>query len=149
MRTDPHKETRPGHTWGFDILVWKTESVQGNKYSLIMRDYKTGKFIVRHMRQRSDLNDVMESVVVDINMQLGLQGATSESTRSLRTGNRSKVYHVRRGLSPCQKLLSFRLKQSKSSQTCILAQELFGRLRYSSQELSGHESSSSDVTHAC
>ena len=36
MRTDPHKETRPGHTWGFDLLVWKTESVQGNKYSLIM-----------------------------------------------------------------------------------------------------------------
>ena len=65
MRTDPHKETRPGHTWGFDILVWKTESVQGNKYSLIMRDYKTGKFIVRHMRQRSDLTDVMESVIVD------------------------------------------------------------------------------------
>ena len=26
-------------------------------------------------------------------------------------------------------------KQSKSSQTCILAQELFGRLRYSTQEL--------------
>ena len=49
--------------------------------------------------------------------------------------------------SSSQKLLSFRLKQSKSSQTCILAQELFGRLRYSTQELSGHESSS-DVTHS-
>ena len=30
-----------------------------------MRDYKTGKFIVRHMRNKSDLTDVMESVIVD------------------------------------------------------------------------------------
>lgn len=65
IRTDPHTETRIGHTWGFDLLVWKTESVQGNKYSLIMRDYKSGKFIVRHMRNKSDLTEVMESVIVD------------------------------------------------------------------------------------
>jgi hypothetical protein len=65
IRTDPHKETRPGHTWGFDLLVWKTESVQGNKYSLIMRDYKTGHFIVRHMRNKSDLTSVMDKVIND------------------------------------------------------------------------------------
>ena len=65
IRTDPHRETRIGHTWGFDLLVWKTESAQGNKYTLVMRDYKTGKFIVRHMRNKSDLTDVMESVIVD------------------------------------------------------------------------------------
>lgn len=65
IRTDPHKETRPGHTWGFDLLVWKTESVQGNKYTLVMRDYKTGKFIVRHMRNKSDLTAVMDKLIND------------------------------------------------------------------------------------
>ena len=60
-----HTETRPGHTWGFDLLVWKSESVQGNKYSLIMRDYKTGYFIVRHMRNKSDLTNVMDKVIND------------------------------------------------------------------------------------
>eukprot|EP01043_Picozoa_sp_COSAG02_P000710 COSAG02_NODE_13_length_57813_cov_14.298276_44_plen_190_part_00 len=46
-----------------------------------------------------------------------------------------------------QKLLGFCLEHPKSSQTCILAEELLGRLRYSTQELSGHESSSG-VTNA-
>ena len=45
-----------------------------------------------------------------------------------------------------QKLPGFCLEDPRSSQTCILAEELLGRLRYSTQELSGHESSSG-VTH--
>jgi hypothetical protein len=37
MRKDPRRESRRGHTWGFDLLTNKTESLHGNKYILVMR----------------------------------------------------------------------------------------------------------------
>ena len=65
-RVDPHQETRPGHTWGFDLLEWKTVSINGNKYTVVMRDYATGKFVVKHMRNKSDLTDTMQSIITEL-----------------------------------------------------------------------------------
>eukprot|EP01043_Picozoa_sp_COSAG02_P053102 COSAG02_NODE_5818_length_4016_cov_4.946898_4_plen_262_part_01 len=48
-RKDPHRESRVGHTWAFDLITNKTKSLFGNKYTFVMRDFKTGYFKVKHL----------------------------------------------------------------------------------------------------
>ena len=66
QRTDPHIETRIGHTWGFDLLTWKTESLNGNKYTLVMRDFATGYFKLKHMKTRDQVTSLMADCIDEL-----------------------------------------------------------------------------------
>jgi hypothetical protein len=66
QRIDPHIETRDGHTWGFDLLQWKTESLNGNKYTLVMRDIATGYFKIKHMKTKDQVTPLMADCIKEL-----------------------------------------------------------------------------------
>ena len=65
-RRDPHRETRIGHTWGFDLLTSKELSILGNKYCLVMRDYKTGYFKVKMLRTKDQTTAAMKKMIQEL-----------------------------------------------------------------------------------
>ena len=63
---DPYVEDRPGYCWGFDLLEWKTLSLYGNKYSLVMRNRGTGFFKIVHVAKKSQVPDAIRKIVQDL-----------------------------------------------------------------------------------
>ena len=62
-RTEPHQDSRVGHTWGFDLLTSKEASLLGNKYCMVMRDFKTGYFKIKNLRTKDQVpNAIRESI---------------------------------------------------------------------------------------
>ena len=51
MVCDPHRVTQIGYKWGMDLISWKPTSLNGNNYTMVMRDYATGMFKLKHMAQ--------------------------------------------------------------------------------------------------
>ena len=53
-KVDPHVETRPGYSWVCDMATWSHESIQGNRYCIVMRDIASGYFVALHANQRDE-----------------------------------------------------------------------------------------------
>ena len=66
MVKEPYVELRPGYCWGFDLLEWKTKSLNDNKYSLVMRDRGTGYFRVVHISAKSQVPEAIRKIVKDL-----------------------------------------------------------------------------------
>lgn len=65
-RTEPHKETRVGHTWGFDLLQSKEHSLMGNKYVMVMRDFKSGYFKLKMLRTKDQVAAAMKEAIEEL-----------------------------------------------------------------------------------
>ena len=65
-RCDPHKETRVGHTWGFDLIQCKTDSMFGNKYCFTMRDFKTGYFKLKFLRTKDQVAESVRACIQEL-----------------------------------------------------------------------------------
>ena len=65
-RMEPHKETRVGHTWGFDLLTSKEVSLFGNKYCMVMRDYKSCYFKVKMLRTKDQVTAAMKATIQEL-----------------------------------------------------------------------------------
>jgi hypothetical protein len=65
-RMEPHKETRVGHTWGFDLLTSKEVSLLGNKYCMVMRDYKSCYFKVKMLRTKDQVTAAMKTSIQEL-----------------------------------------------------------------------------------
>ena len=63
---DPHRETRVGYCWGFDLITNKTESLFGNKYTFQMRDYKTGYFKLKHIRTKDQVTAAARECIEEL-----------------------------------------------------------------------------------
>ena len=50
---DPHRETRPGHTWGMDIVTFSDRSEEGCKYCVVLRDFASGSFKLLPVARRT------------------------------------------------------------------------------------------------
>ena len=50
---DPHRETRPGHTWGMDIVTFSDRSEEGCKYCVVLRDFVSGAFKLLPVARRT------------------------------------------------------------------------------------------------
>ena len=50
---DPHRETRPGHTWGMDIVTFSDRSKEGCKYCVVLRDFASGAFKLLPVARRT------------------------------------------------------------------------------------------------
>ena len=59
-KVDPHRETRPGHTWCLDTVTFSHRSEQGNKYMTVARCEATGKFRLFFHYLKSDIRDLVE-----------------------------------------------------------------------------------------
>ena len=65
-RTDPHHDSRVGHTWGFDLLTSKEISLLGNKYCMVMRDFKSGYFKVKMLVTKDQVPAAMEQAIKEL-----------------------------------------------------------------------------------
>jgi hypothetical protein len=63
---DPHKSTLPGRTWGFDLISWKTPSLNGNNYTLVMRDYSSLVFRLKHIARKSQVTEAVRAIVMEL-----------------------------------------------------------------------------------
>lgn len=60
-KVDPHKETRPGHTWHMDTITWSHRSEEGCKFFIIivLRCAATGKFKLISHYLKSNIRDLL------------------------------------------------------------------------------------------
>ena len=60
VTVDPHRETRPGHTWHMDTITFSHRSSQGNKYLTALRDEASGVVVVLKHYLRDDVRDLID-----------------------------------------------------------------------------------------
>ena len=60
---DPPTERRVGYRWSIDALTWPVRSRDGDRYTLVLRDYASGYYIVLHVGQKSDSRRAVERAV--------------------------------------------------------------------------------------
>ena len=46
-----------GYQRGFDLISWKEESLNGNKYTLVMREYTSGVYKIKHLAVKSQVTE--------------------------------------------------------------------------------------------
>ena len=83
MVCDPHRVTQNGYKWGMDLISWKTTSLNGNNYTMVMRDYATGMFKLKHMAQRSQLTEAMRAAVTELRSDPRFKDSTGNRTYEL------------------------------------------------------------------
>ena len=64
-KVDPHRETRPGHTWCLDTVTFSHRSELGNKFMTVARCEATGKFKLFCHYLKSDIRDMIEQWIDD------------------------------------------------------------------------------------
>ena len=55
-----------GLQWGFDLITWKEESLNGNKYTLVMREYTSGVYKVKHLARKSQTTEAVKAIVLEL-----------------------------------------------------------------------------------
>ena len=67
MRTDPYiNNLQVGKQWGFDLISWKETSCNGNNYTLVMRDYASGYFVLKHIATKNQVTEAIRVAVTQI-----------------------------------------------------------------------------------
>ena len=75
---DPHRVSQKGYKWGMDMISWKTPSLNGNNYTMVMRDYATGFFKLKHMAQKSQLTESLRAAVKELRSDPRLKDSTGD-----------------------------------------------------------------------
>ena len=60
---DPPPERRVGYRWAIDGLTWPVRSRNGDRYTLVLRDYASGYYIVLHVEHKSDSCSAVEAAI--------------------------------------------------------------------------------------
>ena len=60
---DPPLEKRVGYRWAIDGLTWPVRSRSGDRYTLVLRDYASGYYIVLHVEHKSDSCSAVETAI--------------------------------------------------------------------------------------
>ena len=60
---DPPTENRTGYRWSIDGLTWPHKSRNGNKFTLVMRDFASGYYMVLHIQRKSDSVTAVEKAI--------------------------------------------------------------------------------------
>ena len=63
---DPHRETRPAHTWHMDTITWSERSVERNKYLTVLRCAACPYYIGIPHGARSDIPDLIEAWILEM-----------------------------------------------------------------------------------
>jgi hypothetical protein len=63
VKKDPHRESRPGHTWSMDTVTVSHRSETGSKYLTVLRCEATNKFKLFCHYLKSDIRDMVEAWV--------------------------------------------------------------------------------------
>lgn len=63
-KVDPHRETRVGHTWVMDSITWSDRSLNGSKYTVVLRDLASGVIKLLHLYLRSDIVTQLEQWIL-------------------------------------------------------------------------------------
>ena len=66
--TEPHSDNRPGYSWSLDGLTFPVLSKQGNRYTLVLRDFCTGYYVLRHIWKKSESCDAIKSMVKEMRL---------------------------------------------------------------------------------
>jgi site-specific DNA-cytosine methylase len=61
VKVDPHRETRPGHTWCMDTVTMSHRSEKGNKFLTVLRCEASNKFKLFCHYLKSDIRDMIET----------------------------------------------------------------------------------------
>jgi site-specific DNA-cytosine methylase len=64
LKVDPHRETRVGHTWSMDGITWSNRSLNGSKYTVVLRDRASGVIKLLHLYLRSDIVTQLEQWIL-------------------------------------------------------------------------------------
>jgi hypothetical protein len=67
-----------GYQWGFDLISWKEESLNGNKYTLVMREYTSGVYKIKHLAVKSQVTEALRSIVTELRADPKYQSATRD-----------------------------------------------------------------------
>lgn len=65
-RVDPHRETRPGHTWVMDGITFSHRSMKGCKYLIVMRDLASGAYHLIPLVRKSDVVSSVYDWIVEM-----------------------------------------------------------------------------------
>mgnify|MGYP003328573820 CR=1 FL=1 len=65
-KVNPHRELRPGYVFHMDMITWSHRSVEGNKYSIVMRCDACGLFEILNLYLKSDATNAFNDWIVSM-----------------------------------------------------------------------------------
>lgn len=71
------KERRPGYSWYLDCVTWSHKSLQGSRYTCVLRDVATGVFKSLHCTYRTDFSILFKRWVKEIRNDPRMRGEDS------------------------------------------------------------------------